>query len=50
MQGKNAKLTARLTVEEVVQYLSWNEELQNVMSVPPVLPQSGEVYLFAVDI
>ena len=45
MQGKNAKLTARLTVE-VVQYLSWNEELQNAMSVPPVLPLSGKVYLF----
>ena len=37
-----------LTVEEAVQYLRMKDS-NNVTSVPPVLPKSGEVYLFVSD-
>ena len=43
----NAK-NVELTVEEAVQYLRMKDS-NNVTSVPPVLPKSGEVYLFVSD-
>ena len=44
MKAKNIELT----IEEAVQYLGMKNS-DNVMSVPPVLPKSGEVYLFVID-
>ena len=36
-----------LTIEEAIQYLGMKNS-NNVTSVPPVLPKSGEVYLFMI--
>ena len=41
MKAKNVELT----IEEAVRYLGMKNS-DNVTSVPPVLPKSGEVYLF----
>ena len=40
--------SVELTVEEAVQYFGMKNS-ENITSVPPVLPKSGEIYLFVND-
>ena len=40
--------SVELTVEEAVQYFGMKNS-EDVTSVPPVLPKSGEIYLFVND-
>ena len=44
IKAKNVELT----VEEAVQYFGMKNS-ENVTSVPPVLPKSGEIHLFVND-